>query len=57
MSIETLNLKIFIHYSKSKNVYYSLIFQEIKMSESFFQAFDSLEGKKSSVPITKKIGL
>ena len=47
MSIETLNLKVFIHYSKSKNVYYSLIFQEINMSESLFQAFDSLKGKKA----------
>ena len=28
MSIETLNLKVFIHYSNSENVYYSLIFQE-----------------------------
>ena len=30
MNTETLNLKVFIHYSNSKNVHYSLIFQEKK---------------------------
>lgn len=53
MSIETLNLKVFIHYSNSENVYYSLIFQE-KNEWIFASSLCFSKGKKSSVPITKK---
>lgn len=34
-NVETLHLKIFIHYFNSKNAYYSLIFKE-KISNFFF---------------------